>query len=74
MQLSEKEIIEEARKLGIVDEIKVRDRNIYAAFRSMRDNDMKYEDAIRKLALQFFISDKRIEGIVTQQEKNIGSN
>lgn len=70
MQLSENEIIEEARKLGVVDETKVRDRNIYAAFKSMRDNEMKYEDAIRKLALQFYVSEKRIENIITEQVKN----
>lgn len=64
MQMNESEIIEQARSLGIVDETKVRNRTIYQAYKSMRSNSMKYEDAIYKLSVQFCLGEDSIRAIV----------
>ncbi|HMQ79201.1 MAG TPA: hypothetical protein PKE39_04450 [Ignavibacteria bacterium] len=56
-------VIKEAEGLGIADEIKIRDLRIRCAFRSMRTNGMKYEDALYKCHLQFCLSEERIRSI-----------
>lgn len=74
MCANEDKIIAEARQLGIVDEDKVRNLNIYNAFLSMRQNGMKYEDALYKLHLQFFLSEDRIRRIITTVGKTKKKN
>lgn len=64
MLIDEAEIIEKARSLGIVDETKVRNRQIFNAFTSMRENSMKYEEAIYKLSTQFCLGEDSIRAIV----------
>lgn len=74
MCAEEDRIIADARQLGIVDEDKVRNLNIYNAFSSMRGNGMKYEDAIYKLHMQFFLSEDRIRRIITEVGKQKNKN
>ncbi len=56
-------IISKASSLGITDETKVRDLRIRCAFKSMRSNGMKYEDALFKCSMQFCLSEARIKTI-----------
>ncbi len=56
-------IISEATELGITDETKIRDLKIRCAFKSMRSNNMKYEDALRKCSELFCLSEERIKTI-----------
>lgn len=56
-------IINKASKLGITDEVKIRDLRIRCAFKSMRTNGMKYEEALHKCSVQFCLSEERIKTI-----------
>jgi hypothetical protein len=69
-------IIEQATELGITDPLKIRNLKIYEKFRHYRDVDkMKYEEAVRKLSEEFFLSYPRIENIIiigkTKNNKSI---
>lgn len=63
----ETKVIDDARKLGVLDETKSRNLQIKNAFRSMRANGMKYEVCVQKLSMQFCLSESRIENIINQK-------
>lgn len=62
-------IIEQARKLEIADEIKIRNLQIYDEYVKLRDKFMSYEKAMDTLAYKYFLSPSSIEKIV-QARKN----
>ena len=63
LDVNTERIITEASALGITDETKIRDLRIRSAFQSMRNNNMKYEEALRKCSMQFCLSEERIKTI-----------
>lgn len=64
MVMEEEKIISEARRIGIANEIKIRNKCIRKEFHDLRQNGIKYEDAIKKLSDIHFISYTRIEQII----------
>lgn len=62
-------IIEVARKLGIVNETKIRNRKIIDEFRILRQTET-YENATYILADKYNLSEKTIQGIVIGYNKS----
>jgi len=63
--MEDKAIIEGARKMGIINETKVRNIKIRTEYKNLREVEkMKYEDAINKLAFDFCLAFATIERII----------
>lgn len=65
MEMEEEKIISEARRIGIANEIKIRNKFIRKEFHNLRSNGVKYEDAVKKLSDTYFISYTRVEQIIS---------
>ena len=67
-KINVKKVIEQAQKLGIADETKIRNMQIRDEFSAMRGQGKKYEETITVLALKYFRSESLIEQIVNKQK------
>jgi hypothetical protein len=65
-----KKIISDAEKIGIANPTKVRNIEIRREFREMRDNFVKYDDALYKLAQKYFLSISSIQQIISGYKNN----
>lgn len=70
MNATEEKIVADARKLGVLDETKLRDLKIYREYLLLKQHpDYKYETAISSLANKYFLSVERIRTIIWEQNK-----
>ena len=65
-----KKIISDAEKIGIVNQTKVRNIEIRREFREMRDNSIKYDDALYNLAQKYYLSISSIQQIISGYKNN----
>ena len=66
--MDEKElIIQKAKELKIVDEIKLRNLRIKEDFKNLRKNGVSYESAIYQLAQKYYRSFCTIEQIILRK-------
>lgn len=70
MDKKTEKVIRSARELGIVNEVAVRNLHIWHKYKKLRSGFVKYEDAVRQLAEEYFLSFISIERIVCKQKKN----
>jgi hypothetical protein len=63
-------IISDAKKIGIVNDTKVRNIQIRREFREMREKFVKYDDALYNLAQKHFLSISSIQQIISGYKNN----
>lgn len=66
---AKKKIIEDARRLGIADEYRIRNIEIRDEFAAMKSSQMKYAEKIQKLAYKYFLTEKHIENILFNKKQ-----
>lgn len=64
MRQKHRKIIAEAEKLGVINKTKARNLEIRSKFKKMRDDGIKYDDAVIQLSREYFTSISTIQNVI----------